>query len=111
MFNPNTAPFSPMYLRSAEAAARPHGIEVAAATVQNEPEIERAVAALALGGNAGLVVLPDIMTNSHRKLIIALAAKHRVPATYPTRFFAMEGGLLAYGPDVYEQFRRSASYV
>jgi putative ABC transport system substrate-binding protein len=111
MFNPSTAPFWPIYVRSATVATRSHGIEITTVTVQTGHDIEGAVAALAQGGNAGLVVLPDISTNAHREPIIAAAAKYRVPATYPTRFFAVDGGLIAYGPDVYEQFRRTATYV
>ena len=61
--------------------------------------------------NGGLVVLPDVSTTNHRGLIVALAARHRLPAVYPCRYFAASGGLLSYGTDVADVFRRAASYV
>jgi putative ABC transport system substrate-binding protein len=61
--------------------------------------------------NGGLIVLPDVSTVQHRDLIIALAARHRLPAIYPYRFYAVSGGLVSYGNDVADVFRRAAGYV
>ena len=61
--------------------------------------------------NGGLIVLPDVSTVHHRDLIIALAARHRLPAIYPYRLYAVSGGLISYGSDVADVFRRAAAYV
>jgi putative ABC transport system substrate-binding protein len=111
MFNPNTAPFGPIYVRSAEDAARSLGVRIIAAGVQSDPEIERAIGALAKGGDGGLIVLPDSFMTTHRELIIELASRHRVPAIYSAGFFPTAGGLMSYGPDFVDQYRSAASYV
>ena len=74
-------------------------------------EIERAVSAFALKPNGGLVVTTSALAQIHRELIITLAARHRLPAVYPYRLFATDGGLMSYGPDVNDQYRRAAAYV
>jgi putative ABC transport system substrate-binding protein len=74
-------------------------------------EIERAVAAFALKPNSGLIVTTSALAQIHRELIVALAARHRLPAVYPYRLFAADGGLMSYGPDLNDQYRRAASYV
>ena len=61
--------------------------------------------------NGGLMVLPDVSTTNYRDLIIALAARHRLPAVYPFRYFAASGGLMSYGSDLADVYRRAASYV
>jgi putative tryptophan/tyrosine transport system substrate-binding protein len=81
------------------------------AGVRNTDEFERMADAFAREPNGGFVVLPDISTTNHRGLIIALAARHRLPAVYPFRYFAASGGLLSYGTDVADVFQRAASYV
>jgi ABC-type uncharacterized transport system substrate-binding protein len=75
------------------------------------PALERAIAAFARGSSDGLIVLPSAPTVIHRELIIALAARHRIPAVYPFRFFISAGGLICYGPDEIEQSRQAAGYV
>ena len=65
----------------------------------------------ARGSNGGLIVVPNALSNVHRKLIIMLAAHHRLPAVYPYRFFVTGGGLISYGPDLIDQYRRAAGYV
>jgi ABC-type uncharacterized transport system substrate-binding protein len=87
------------------------GVELRSVDVRDPGEIERGIAAFAQGSNGGLIVLGTPGTAIHRKLIVALAAKHRLPATYSARFFASDGGLIAYGPDRVDQFRRAAGYV
>jgi putative ABC transport system substrate-binding protein len=87
------------------------GVELVPAGVKTESEIERAIAAAAERSNIGLVVLPGALTYIHRKLIMTLAADHHRPAVYPYRYFVADGGLISYGPDTIEQYRRAASYV
>jgi len=79
--------------------------------VRDAPEIERAVTAFAPSPNGGLIVTPNALATRHRDLIITLAARHRLPAVYAWRFFAADGGLISYGPDLFEQYRRAAGYV
>jgi putative ABC transport system substrate-binding protein len=74
-------------------------------------DIERAIESLARVPNGGLVVLPDSTTNQYSDLIIALAARHRLPAVYTARFFVAAGGLMSYGNDRVADFRQAASYV
>jgi putative ABC transport system substrate-binding protein len=105
--NPNTA----LYLRAIEPAATSVGLELTMAAVNDAAEIEHTIAAFGREPNGGLLVIPDPVTISHRDLIIALAARHHVPTIYAYRFFAASGGLLAYGTDTDDIFRRAASYV
>src|SRR5262249_43305608 len=73
--------------------------------------IERAITVLAQSPNSGLVVTGSAGALFHRGLIVALAARHRLPAIYPTRYWAADGGLISYGPDFLDQLRRAAGYV
>ena len=111
VFNPETAPFADLFRRPVEAAAPSFAVTPISAAVRDAAEIERVVDAFAREPNGGLMVLPDVSTTNHRDLIIALAARHRLPAVYPFRYFAASGGLLSYGTDVADVFRRAASYV
>jgi putative ABC transport system substrate-binding protein len=111
VFNPDTAPFAHMFWQPVEAAAPSFDVEPIQAPVRDVGEMERAIAAFARYANGGLMVLPDVSTTNHRDLIIALAAWHRLPAVYPYRFFAASGGLMSYGSDVADIYRRAASYV
>jgi putative ABC transport system substrate-binding protein len=79
--------------------------------VRDAGEIERAVAAFARAPNGGLIVTAGPTTTIHRELIIALAARHRLPAVYPNRLFITAGGLISYGPDFLDLYRRTAGYV
>ena len=79
--------------------------------MRDEGEIERALALFAQNPNSGLIVTASPQAASHRDLIIALAARHRLPAVYNARFWAAAGGLISYGPDFLDQFRRAAGYV
>jgi putative ABC transport system substrate-binding protein len=87
------------------------GVELSPIGVSTASEIERAVSAVGLRPNGGLIVLPGSLTLRHRKSIIQLAAQHRLPAVYPYRYHVADGGLLAYGPDTIEQYRLAAGYV
>jgi putative ABC transport system substrate-binding protein len=111
IFNPKTAPYANGYLRPLQAAATSLGMELIASGAEDGPQIERIVAEAGRGRDGGLMTLPDFSTGIHRELIIALAARHRVPGVYHYRFFAASGGLMSYGIDITEQFREAASYV
>ena len=109
LFNPDTAPHGFSYARSFEAAAASLGVEPITMTVHDVAEMEKAVAALGKGN--GLIVLQDTFNATNRKTIFALASQYQLPAIYPYRFQAIEGGLMSYGPDLVELHRRSASYI
>jgi putative ABC transport system substrate-binding protein len=87
------------------------GVELSPVGVSGASEIERAIAAMAQRSNGGLIVLPGSLTLLHRKLIVALAAQHRLPAVYPYRYHVTDGGLISYGPDTIEQYRRAGGYI
>ena len=99
------------YWRSLETVAPTLAVKPVAAPVRDADEIERACAALAGERNGGLLVPPDAITTARRELIIALAARYRLPAVYPFRFFVTSGGLMSYGPDTLDPYRRAAGYV
>jgi putative ABC transport system substrate-binding protein len=87
------------------------GVELTAIDLRDGAEIERAVAAFARGSNGGLIIVPNALATVHRELIIGLASRHRLPAVYPYRSFAVNGGLITYGPDEVYQYKLAASYV
>ena len=87
------------------------GVEVSPVNVRDAGEIERAVAAFARAPNGGLIVTASALALRHRELIIALAARHKLPAVYYRRYFVTDGGLISYGPDLVDQYRRAAGYV
>ena len=112
MFNPDTAPGGGSYFLPAfEAAGRALGIKAAAAPVRSETEIENAIGSLARERNGGLVVMTDSYMTVHRRDIIRLTERERLPAVYPTSISAHDGGLISYAPDYYDVFRRGAGYV
>jgi putative ABC transport system substrate-binding protein len=94
-----------------QAVAPSLGVELSPIDVRDAPEIERAVMAFARSGNSGLIVTASPLASRHRDLIITLAARHKLPAVYAGRWFVTDGGLLSYGPDYVDQFRRGAGYV
>ena len=94
-----------------QAVAPSRGVEVNPVDIQDAGEVERNVASFAGRPNGGIVVTSSALAGVHRNLIIRLAAVHRLPAIYPFRFFVTSGGLLAYGPDRLDPWRRAASYV
>jgi len=110
MFNPDNAAM-PGQLRAIADAASVLGLQIAEARVRDSTGIERAFGGLALVSNVGLVVLPEFVTTFHRDLIANLAVRHRVPAVYSQRNFIDSGGLICYGPDNDDVYRRAASYV
>jgi putative tryptophan/tyrosine transport system substrate-binding protein len=109
IFNPDT--HSGQFFQSLETEGPSLGIEAVQTPVHNVAEIERALASFDGDANVGLVAMPDIFTSAHRDLIISLAAKYRLPAVSWIRSFAAGGGLMSYGVDMHDLFRRAASYV
>jgi putative tryptophan/tyrosine transport system substrate-binding protein len=87
------------------------GVEVSPINVRDAGELERAVAAFARASNSGLIVTGSALSLLHRELIIALAARHKLPAVYFRRYFVTSGGLISYGYDLADQFRRAGGYV
>ena len=108
--NPKSTPFD-YFLRSAEALAPSLSIELMPMPVENSTDIERALGAFASEGNSGLVLPPDTTTVIHRNLIVALAARYRLPAVYAIRVFIAADGLMFYGTDFVDLYRQAASYV
>jgi ABC-type uncharacterized transport system substrate-binding protein len=94
-----------------QAMAPSVGVEVSPVNVSDAGEIERAVTALARSANAGLIVTGSAWTVVHRDLIVTLAARHKLPAVYYERYFVAAGGLMSYGPDFLDQYRRAGGYV
>jgi putative ABC transport system substrate-binding protein len=98
-------------LAAIQGVASSFGVELTPLVVQEVREIEPAVAAFARGSNDGLIVTIGTLTDAHREIISALAARYQLPAVYPFPFFVRSGGLISYGPDIVDAFRRAASYV
>jgi putative tryptophan/tyrosine transport system substrate-binding protein len=106
-----TSPTGTGQLGAIQSVAPSFGVELRTVDLRDAPEIERAVTAFARSANGGLIVTGSSFANIHRDLTIALAARHKLPAVYPARFFVTGGGLISYGPDRVDQYRRAASYV
>ena len=98
-------------LRAIETVAPSVGVLLTAAGVSDAAEIESAVGAFARESHGGLIVMPNPVTIGHRELIIALAARHRLPVVYAYRYFVADGGLISYGPHFVDQYRQAAGYV
>jgi len=96
---------------SIQSVASSFGVELSPVDMRDASEIERDVAAFARGSNSGLIVTSSGLAAVHRELIITLAARYRLPAVYSYRYFAKGGGLISYGPDPIDQYRRAAGYV
>jgi putative ABC transport system substrate-binding protein len=110
-FNPDTTPVSQQQSRWAQAAAEKLAVAVVVVPVRSPVEIEAAVTMVGREPGGGLILPQDSFTLVHRQLIVDLAARHRLPAVYAFRDFAAAGGLLSYGVDVIDQFRRAATYL
>jgi putative tryptophan/tyrosine transport system substrate-binding protein len=111
LFNPDTVPFYDRFLPAFETHARYESVEVTPARVRTEAEIDAAVARLAAAPGGGLIVPPDAYTMVRRDLIVKATAQHRIPTISSYRQVVKEGGLISYGPETADIFRRSASYV
>ena len=111
LFNPASAPYAESFLNPFKAAAPSFAVEPIAASVGDTSELESVIAAQARAQNGGLIVMPDTFTDVHRAEIISLAARFGVPAIYLRRPFTELGGLLSYGIDQLDSYRRAAIYV
>jgi putative ABC transport system substrate-binding protein len=111
LFNPTTATYADYYLNVFKAAAASVGVEPVIASVRDRSQLEPVISALALKPNTGLVVMTDSFTSAHGEEITLLSARYRLPTIYPFRFFANFGGLLCYGNDLLDSFRRAADYA
>ena len=112
IYNPDWAPAAGTFFLTPFAdAAKEFKVQPITAQVRNPAEIESAIAKLGSEPNSGLIVIPNNFISVHRKLIISLVAQFRIPTIYPYRYFAEEGGLLSYGVNTSDLFRRAAKYV
>jgi putative ABC transport system substrate-binding protein len=111
LFNPETGNNASAFVQPIEAAAPALGVKSIVSPQKEIAEIERIIPTLSQMPNSGLIFLPDAFTAAHRETIVALVARHRVPAIYPLSSFCIAGGLMSYGIDVGELFRQAASYV
>jgi putative tryptophan/tyrosine transport system substrate-binding protein len=111
LFNPATATYAEYWLNPFKAAAVSFAVEAIAAPIRDRSELDSVFAAQAREPNWGLIVMPDSFPIAHRVEITSLAARYRVPVVYPFRFFAELGGLLSYGVDLTDNFRRAATYA
>jgi putative ABC transport system substrate-binding protein len=114
LFNPETANAGAnggLYLKSIETAARDTGTELIVSAVHDPAGIDEAFAAMAQGSNGGVLVMPNTFTIVNRERIVAQAERHRVPTIYPAAEFVVAGGLLSYGVDGLDLWRRAASYA
>jgi putative ABC transport system substrate-binding protein len=111
VINPKTAPFYNYYLRAAELLCQSLGIELVPTFVETPTEINHAIESFARVPNGGLLVPPDITTFAARDVIIALAARHSLPAVYPFRLMVLAGGLMSYGIDLVDTCRQASFYV
>jgi putative tryptophan/tyrosine transport system substrate-binding protein len=94
-----------------QSAAASLGVELSPIDMRNTGEVERTIATFARPPNGGLIVTAAGGSSTRRSLIITLAARHRLPAVYPFRYYVADGGLISYGPDPIDQYRRAAGYV
>jgi putative ABC transport system substrate-binding protein len=101
----------PAQLSAIQAVAPSFGVELSPVGVRDADEIERTIAAFARSSNAGMIVTASTSALIHRRLIVMLAARHRLPAVYSYRYFATTGGLISYGVNPIDMYRRAASYV
>ena len=112
LFNPETAPYVMRYFQGPlETSARSLGLQPSSSPVHNTSEIESAITALARAPGGGLIMMPDTFNIVHRERIIALARQNKLPAISPYRFVVAEGGLISYGLDLIDLFRRTGGYV
>ena len=99
LYHPQTAPYAASFLEPLQAGARALSVQVHAAEINEPSDVEREAAALPLNFSSGLIIIPSIFMTAHRDLIVSVAARYRMAAIYPFRFFASAGGLIAYGSD------------
>jgi putative ABC transport system substrate-binding protein len=111
LFNLDTAPYGEQFFQQIKASASSLSIEAVEARVKNGTELTKAVEDSAAKLSGSLIILPDTYTTVHRDSIIELAGRHQLPSIYPFRYFAIQGGLVSYGVDTEDLFRRAAGYI
>ena len=111
LFNPAAATYSRGYIQAFEAAADSQNVRASVTPMTSTAAIDKAVAAQAVEPGGSIVTVPDIFMVANRHTIIAAAARHRVPAIYPYKTMALDGGLVVYGPDIPALYRRAAVYI
>jgi putative ABC transport system substrate-binding protein len=111
IFNPEAGPYAEKFVQSIEPLSHSLGVSLMVTPTCDAREIDRALVAVSGEPKGGLIVSPDAFTNANRGLIISLAARYHLPAIYALRYLAADGGLLSYGPEFYETWRRAPSYV
>lgn len=111
IYNPDTAPYAPMFFPAMQAAAPKMAVALSISPVHTAADIARVIETTGREPGGGLIVVPDSFMFSQRAHIVALAAQHRLPAIYPLRVFSKEGGLITYGIERVDMFRRAATYV
>ena len=111
LYNPVTAPYAEYFVAPFKSAATSLQVKPVVASVRDPAELEAAIVAQTREPNGGLIVMPDTFMTVHRAKITALAAQHGLPAVYPFRFYAANGGLVSYGNDTADSYRRAATYV
>jgi putative ABC transport system substrate-binding protein len=111
LFNPASAPYAQYWLKPFKAAAPSFSVEPIAAPVHDRSDLETIIAAQAREPNSGLIAMPDSFMDTYRAEVTSLATRYRLPAVYPFRLFTQAGGLLSYGVDRTDNFRRAASYA
>jgi len=111
LFNPATATYADYFLKPFKAAALSFAVDAIAAPARDTSELQSVIAAQVREPNGGLIVMPDSFTDANNEEITSLAARYHLPAVYAYRFFAERGGLLSYGADLSDNFRRAADYV
>jgi putative ABC transport system substrate-binding protein len=111
MLNPSLSPVTELFYRSVEMAAAKLSVQASIASVTEAAHIEAVVTNLGRDPGGGLIIPPDTFLVSHRNLLVELTSRYRLPAIFPFQYFAAAGGLVSYGPDLVDQFRRAAVYV
>jgi putative tryptophan/tyrosine transport system substrate-binding protein len=111
IFNPELAPFSDGYIRSFRAGAESLRVDAILAPIHHVDQLERLLIAQTREPGGSIIIMPDAFTVPNRDLIIDFAVRHRLPSIYPYRVFALGGGLISYGPDIEDLYRRAAAYA
>jgi putative ABC transport system substrate-binding protein len=111
IFNPEVAPFSEGYIRTFRAGAEFLSVDAILAPIHDVDQLERLLVAQTREPGGSIIIMPDAFTVSNRDLIIDFAVRHRLPSIYPYRVFALAGGLISYGPDIEDLYRRAATYA
>jgi putative ABC transport system substrate-binding protein len=111
VFNPTTAPFAELFLNAFKTAATSFALDATATPIHDMSELDHVISAQAREPNGGVILLPDIFIAAHREEVVSLAARYRLPAVYPFRFFAELGGLLSYGSEPLDSYRQAATYA